>query len=144
MTTKPAIRRSETEALLAGKKASRWRVVAAGDQRLYNVGIDADGTLWNPNHYPEALVRAAIAAAEENKAQRRRDAAKRAVATRARRYEERIQQIADVIRTGKGIGNTTHCVVCKKALTDTVSQERGIGPECWDRIPQTIEQRRQG
>ena len=87
-------------------------------------------------------MRAAIAAAEENKAQRRRDAAKRAVATRARRYEERIQQIADVIRTGKGIGNTTHCVVCKKALTDTVSQERGIGPECWDRIPQTIEQRR--
>src|SRR6185312_10271529 len=96
----------------------------------YNFGINRDGSLHNPKNHPEHAIRAIIDKEEERRRQVRVDGAKRAAVTRARRREARINQVANDIRTGKGIGNTTECVICEKSLTDVESQMRGIGPEC--------------
>jgi hypothetical protein len=44
---------------------SKYRWIKRGSVRLYNVGILADGTLYNPRGYPDALVRALVLAADE-------------------------------------------------------------------------------
>ena len=101
---------------------------------LHDIGILPDGSLHNPRGYPEDLLREAVATANERRRQRREDAKRRAAETRAKRLELRISETVRLILAGANIGPESHCVVCHKALVDPESFERGIGPECWDRI----------
>lgn len=120
---------------------SMWRQVISpneGGGMLFDVGILDDGTLHNPKGYPDDQVRAAVLAAEarrrERQHERRSAGAKKAAITRARRKEKRIAEAAKLLVAGKGIGNRSHCFVCKRGLSDPELIERGIGSECWQGV----------
>lgn len=108
-------------------------------ERLYDIGINADGTLHNPNGYPDADVRAAIAGAEERARQRRQEAAAKAAVTRRRRRERKVYEVAQRIATGGTYGPATACVICGRGLDDHQSIQRGIGSECWQFVLDLIE-----
>jgi hypothetical protein len=121
----------------------RYRCVYRSDEktteRLYDVGILADGTLHNPNGYPDDLVRTAVLAAEARRHERRSNAAKKAAETRRRRRQKQIWQVAKRILAGHGIGERHHCAICGRGLDDPTSIERGIGSECWQDVLNSIE-----
>jgi hypothetical protein len=120
----------------------RWVGNPDGGRPLYNVGILTDGTLHNPNGYPEDLVRRAVSEADARRQARRQEAAQRAAATRARRHERRVLQTAQAIVAGNQFGPRNHCVICRKALSDEASIARGIGSECWQHLLGRIERLR--
>jgi hypothetical protein len=111
---------------------SVWKWIYFRKKRLCDIGTLADGTLHNPNGYPEADVRAAIAYAEEERAKTRREGAAKAAKTRAIRRERDIAALAQLFLSGQGIGRQTRCAVCRKRLDDEASMTRGVGPECWN------------
>jgi hypothetical protein len=122
----------------------RWVRAVGGGSLLYDVGILADGTLHNPRNYPEADVRAAIAAVEAHRAARRRQGAIRAAETRRRRRELRVYAVVERLRLGHRYGPRGTCVVCAKGLSDAPSIARGIGPECWNDILGRLQQQEAG
>jgi hypothetical protein len=102
--------------------------------RLFNVGINTDGTLYNPNGYPEDEVRAAVLAADARRHERRSKAARRAAETRADRRQDRVTYIAKRVAAAQQTGPRQHCCVCGRYLTDPESITRGIGSECWQHV----------
>jgi hypothetical protein len=102
--------------------------------RLFDLGINADGTLHNPNGYSEDLVRSTILASEEARRRRRSEAAKKAAKTLQQRRKSRVWQIAERIAKKQQTGPRRHCCVCGRALDDPPSVERGIGSECWQGV----------
>jgi protein-arginine kinase activator protein McsA len=108
--------------------------VRHGNIELYQVGINADGSLWNPNGYPDDMVRAAIAAADSRRHERRSKAAKQAAETRAVRQQDRVGYIAKRVAAAQKTGPRSHCYVCGRHLTDPESITRGIGSECWQDV----------
>jgi hypothetical protein len=114
----------------------RWISPPDGtEQRLYNVGVLADGTLHNPNGYPPDIVRNAVEAANARRHLRRCEAAKRAGKTRALRREKRVEEAVRRLLAGLGIPHEgIHCWICGKALSDPDSMWRGIGSECWQEV----------
>jgi hypothetical protein len=128
------------------QKASMWKWVTVAEghgylrgSRLYDVGITADGTLHNPNGYPEEAVRAAIEGALERKHERRSEAAKKAADTRARRKEREVSKIVAQIKAGGALTPAGSCRLCGKALDDPESIGRGIGSDCWQFVLTVIE-----
>ena len=119
-----------------------YKYVGWQNGRLYDVGIFADGSLFNPHRYPEADVRTAIRETQERRHQRLSKAAKEAAVTRADRQELRVMEAAQRFVEGRGIGQRSHCYICSKHLTDPESIERGIGPECWQELLKRITERR--
>jgi len=125
-----------------------WRrVLSVVDQKpLYSVGILYGGKLWNPNGYPEDIVRASVLAAEEQKRQRiaanRRRGAQQAAKTRAQRHDTKLQDVAKQMLRDEKIGPADWCVLCGKPLSDPESIARGIGSECWQHVLQAIEKER--
>jgi hypothetical protein len=117
---------------------SKYTWVRYDNGRLFDVGILDDGTLHNPNGYPDEIVRNAVLAADARRHERRSKAAKKAAITRARRQERRVQQAAERILE-KDIGPRAHCYICGRHLTDEVSIRRGIGSECWQGVLDLIE-----
>ena len=112
-------------------------------KRLYNVGILPDGTLHNPNGYPEEMVRAAVLAADQRRHERRSQAATKAAATKSERRALKVLIIAKRAAAEQAVGPRSRCYVCGKKLTDRQSIDRGIGPECWqDVLNQITELRR--
>jgi hypothetical protein len=112
------------------------QVMARGQQyfthpssRLYNVGINADGSLHNPYGYPEDIVRSSIADRERVRA----NGVLCGVKTRAHRREDQIWQAVKLWRKGE-LTPARECRCCHKDLTDPPSIARGIGPECWPRV----------
>jgi hypothetical protein len=137
--TAPAAPAGEEEAM-KGDKLYNWvRDPRSPDGRLHGVGIMADGTLRNPNGYPEDLVREAVEAAEARKHAKRSRAAKRGAETKAKRRELNVARVIQQIADGKGHSGRRWCAICHKALKDPQSIERGIGPECWDGIARLME-----
>jgi Family of unknown function (DUF6011) len=131
----------------AGVRRWRWvlqdgRSLQDGGRRLHDVGILEDGTLHNPNGYPEAVVRAAIQAAEVRLHARRSQSALRAGEARRRRRERKVYLVARGISSGRAFGPQTHCVICWKWLSDPDSITRGIGSDCWQAVLADIEQQR--
>jgi hypothetical protein len=124
------------------KHDTKYRWVRNGSDYLYEVGILADDTLYNPRGYPEEVVRAAVLAANEDCRQRRSHSAKKAVETRARRREKRVYEVSQKLLLGHKYGPTTHCVICGKSLGDPQSIERGIGSDCWQEILRSLEKHR--
>jgi hypothetical protein len=117
-------------------KHYRWLTVYTdpGHAALYDVWIEPDGSLHNPRGYPEETARAAALKADVRKAERLAEARKRGVKKRQERQKARIYEAARRIVDEEGIGQRTHCYCCRKYLTDPESIERGIGPECWQRV----------
>jgi hypothetical protein len=107
---------------------------------FYDVGVNDDGSLHNPNGYPADLVRAAIAAAEERQHQRRKTAAAKAAKTRQARKEKRVYHVARRIVAGEAFGPGDACFICGRGLDDPQSIERGIGSECWQGVLGAIEE----
>ena len=64
-------------------------------------GILPDGTLHNPNNYPDDIVRAAVLAADARRHERRSQAAKRAAVTRSKRQERKVYAIAKALAAGE-------------------------------------------
>ena len=89
--------------------------------------------------YPDDLVRAAVTAADERKRQRRQASARKAAATRKRRNERLVHETAQRVARDEACGPRTACVVCGRRLDDPRSVQRGIGPECWQRILDAVE-----
>jgi DNA repair exonuclease SbcCD ATPase subunit len=58
----------------------------------------------------------------------------RSLATRTRRREQKIAQIAKDFLLGKHIGNRYECAICGRHLSDPPSIARAIGSECWPRF----------
>jgi hypothetical protein len=116
---------------------SKWKWIwrdAEKTERLFQVGIDVDGTLWNPSGYPDDVVRAAISATEARRHERRSKAAKRAAETRTKRQQGRVGYIARCIAMRQQTGPRSYCYVCGRHLTDPESISRGIGSECWQDV----------
>jgi len=109
------------------------------DAKLHDVGILADGTLHNPNGYPEETVRDAVLAANARRHERRSRAAQKAAVTRRRRLERRTAAVARRILAGAGIGAREHCAICGRHLDDPASINRGIGSECWQAVLQIVD-----
>ena len=104
------------------------------------LGSVPDGTLHNPNGYPDDLVRAAVAAADARWHERRVKSAKKAVETRQRRHQARVDAIARRLVAGGAYGPSRHCASCGRALDDADSVRRGIGSECWQNVLGKIEE----
>jgi Family of unknown function (DUF6011) len=122
---------------LEEKQPEFWASWHAGDI-LRDVGILADGTLHNPNGYPEDIVRLAIMEALERQKKRRSDAAKRAAKTRAIRMEKKVYEVVQKIGLGHKYGPASRCYICLKGLDDPQSIERGIGSDCWQRVMELL------
>jgi Family of unknown function (DUF6011) len=115
----------------------RWVYHADGTTKLHDVGIWPDGTLYNPNGYPDEAVRAAVFVADQRRHERRSRAAKEAAQTRRRRRARKIQAIAK--KGADKVGPRSHCYICGRHLDDLQSIARGIGPECWQDFLQFVE-----
>jgi hypothetical protein len=123
----------------ADKRNSIWSRVGS----FRDVGLLADGSLFNPRSYPEAEVRAAIQKAQEELRQRRSAAAQKASVTRGRRHDKRVAEMARRIASIGGIPinlNAKHCQLCGKHLSDPESMGRGVGSECWQGVLAMAEQ----
>jgi hypothetical protein len=130
---------ARADPLVIRKGDAVYRKVRWATGHLYNVGVLADGSLFNPHGYPEADVRVAIKDAQERRHQRRSKSAKAAAETRNHRQELRVLETAKRIFAGHGIGQRKHCYICGKGLSDPESIQRGIGPECWQEILTNME-----
>lgn len=124
------------------KRDYHWRYIRRDGEGFDNVGINRDGSLWNPNGYPEERVRPVVERIVNEKLEERAAAIKRGVEKRKRRRLSRIAEAAHRLRTQAGIGDRVSCYCCLKALTDPVSIKRGIGPECWEHVVRRMEQDR--
>jgi hypothetical protein len=113
---------------------SRYKWVYHGDETLRDVGILADGTLHNPNGYPDDWVRAAVTAADARRHERRSRCAKKAAQTRRLRQQHRVAEIAARILARQGIPPGKNCAICGRFLDDPASINRGIGSECWQGV----------
>jgi hypothetical protein len=115
---------------------TRWNWVRHpnGTDRLYDVGILADGSLRNPNNYDPELVREAVLDAQENRRLRRSLAAIRAARTREERKARLVYEVARRIVAGAKTGPRRRCVICGTSLSDPESRNRGIGSECCQRV----------
>lgn len=111
-------------------------------RRLTDVGILDDGTLHNPNGYPDDLVRQCVLAADEAVHLWRSEAAKKAAVTRAKRRERKVYIASEKIVQGHVYGPRTHCVICGKGVSDPPSIERGIGSDCWQDVLKQLEKRK--
>jgi hypothetical protein len=80
----------------------RYKWIQHEQQTLRDVEVLDDGSLHNPNGYPDDLVREAVAAANERRHQRRSRAAKKAAETRRRRTKQRVydELVAEVAEGG--------------------------------------------
>jgi hypothetical protein len=120
----------------------KWVRVEGGADRLFDVGILADGSLHNPCGYPEDVVRAAVASADARHHERRSAAAKKAALTRAKRQERKVAAVAKRILAGEGISAQSHCAICGRGLDDPESIARGVGSECWQDVVRIVERSR--
>lgn len=114
--------------------SGRWKFIRHEGTTLYQVGVDADGSLYNPNGYPADAVRAAVAAAERHEHERRSRSARQAAATRRSRQDKRVYETARRIIAGENFGPRERCCICGRGLADPDSIQRGIGSECWQLI----------
>lgn len=117
---------------------TRWKWIAHEGGKLYDVGVGPDGTLHNPNGYPDETVRAAVAAAEQRSHERRSRSARKAAETRRTRQDKRVYDAARRIAAGELFGPRKACYICGRGLDDSQSIRRGIGSECWQSVLDAI------
>lgn len=118
-----------------------WRSLQHDGHVLNKVYVNKDGTLYNPNGYPEGLVRAACAAADARRHAAMSKSAKKAAVTRAARKERKVYEVVRRLKDGGQLVPGTHCEICGKGLGDPASKSRGIGSDCWQFILSHIDGR---
>jgi len=101
---------------------------------LSKVGIDADGSLWNPNGYPEDEVRRAVEEANQRRKEVRSEAAKKAAVTRKLRVEKKTYEFAQRLKDTGHLTPSKHCLICRKRCSDPESVARGVGSDCWQNV----------
>ena len=111
-----------------------WRYIRRDGEQFNSIGVRTDGTLFNPNGYPEPVVRDVITWAEDRLKERRSRAAIKAGVTRAKRQELRVHRMAEKLLADERIPPTHYCYCCRRKLVDQESIDRSVGPECWDRV----------
>ena len=116
----------------------------APDVPLYvNVGFYHDGSLYNPDGYPEEAARAYIEPRylewKQERDERRKAGAAKAAKKRRHRREQRIHTAGAVLLREEPLGPRDDCYICHKKLDDEESVARGIGPECWQHVLEWIE-----
>ncbi|MGA7324073.1 MAG: DUF6011 domain-containing protein [Rhodomicrobium sp.] len=121
-------------------KSVHFRWIRHKAEILRDVGFNADGNLHNPNGYPEEIVRVAVSDAIARGKARRKEASAKAIVTRKRRRDNRVHSIAAKFLRNESIGPQHKCCICRRALTDDVSIERGIGSECWQDVLRAMDQ----
>lgn len=122
----------------AKAKSGDWKIGASAE-KFKDVGILADGTLHNPNNYPEDILRAALNRAAIRLHEWRSKSAKLAAVTRKKRVERKTYEVAQrFIATGRFEGPRHHCYICGKGLNDRESITRGVGSECWQKVLEII------
>lgn len=119
---------------------SNFQWIHHDGERLYSVGILPDGSLHNPNGYPDDVVRAAVQAAECRRHERRSQAAKKAAETRRRRTAKKVHDAAMRIVHSQHLGPRMNCYICGRSLDDPDSITRGIGSDCWQDVLAALEQ----
>jgi hypothetical protein len=88
----------------------RWKWVVGDDgEKYFNVGLNDDGSIYNPNGYPYALVRAAVEAAEARRHARASAAAQKAAQTRRRRTDELVYRTVERLRAAGSSPPGIHC-----------------------------------
>jgi Family of unknown function (DUF6011) len=131
------------EELIAWYSRSRQPAIGAS---LHSVGMYEDGRLYNPYGYPEDIVRRAVEPIytkwKEERDNRRKEGAAKAAVTRKRRHEKLIHAIAAKVVRDEKTGPSDFCILCKKAVTDPASIERGIGSDCWQGVLDSIERQK--
>jgi hypothetical protein len=120
----------------------RWVYTSDFKRKLHDVGILPDGTLHNPNNYPEDLVRESIASAQQRRHERRSRAAKEDAKTREERKQLMVWNVAWRMLRDEKIEPSLNCVICGKGLGDRESIARSIGSECWQHVLQAITEMR--
>jgi hypothetical protein len=123
-------------------KSHYWRNIwdhSDGYASYHNVGVNRDGSLHNPNGYPEDRLRASIDRVFQHRRQRRSDGAKKAAATRARRKEQLLYRVVQRLKDGGTFTAADNCEICGRMLDDPQSLARGIGSECWQRVLTALE-----
>ena len=121
---------------------TRWNWIGYKGVTYRQIGHNKDGSLYNPNGYPEDVVLAVTEWADAERKKRRSDAAKKAAETRRKRHERHVYEVTKRITEGHVYGPATHCVVCKRSIDDPKSVERGIGSDCWQDILRHLERPR--
>jgi len=120
-----------------------YGVISRDGKTFNDVGIYSDGTLHNPNGYPDDEVRAVFLKVEAERQERIRErrarGAKKAVETRKQRREKKIYEVVKRMMADDPIGRGFCCAICGRLLEDPQSRERGIGPECWQDIIGLVE-----
>jgi hypothetical protein len=94
----------------------RWNWIRHEGVRYWDLGRNPDGTLHNPNGYPEEVVLAAIEGAEERRHRTRSNAAKKAAKTRQERKDRLVYQVVERLKAGGKLVPGTHCEICGRAL----------------------------
>lgn len=122
------------------KGDSVYTSIGFGRHALYSVGIFRDGSLWNPNGYPEDKVREAVLAANERRRVERSKAAQEGAKVRAARQQRQTAALVRRYLAGEHIfGPLIHCAICGKAIDDRQSIERGVGSDCWQKLLQAAQ-----
>ena len=110
------------------------------EEGMADISMSRDGTIDNPNGYPEEDVRTALRNLVGRYLQAVSDRAKKAAETRKRRVEKKVYEVAQRILDGKpGLSGRKSCYVCGKGFSDQKSIGRGVGPECWSHVLARIE-----
>jgi hypothetical protein len=118
-------------------KSHHWRSIwdySDGFVSYRNVGVEQDGSLFNPNGYPEDKLRLVIERVFEEKHKRRSAGAKKAAVTRAKRVEAKLYEVVQRLKDGGTFLTAAECEICGKRLDDPQSRARGIGSDCWQRV----------
>ncbi len=118
---------------------SRWKYIRYDGDVYRDLGVDQDGSVYNPHGYPEDIVRAAVSKAEARRHERASVAAKKSADTHRQRKERNVYQVAQRLKNGGALTPGTHCHICGRGLDDPESKARGIGSDCWQLILASIE-----
>jgi hypothetical protein len=125
--------RTEMLGYLNGQPIQRWSRIEMGCGYVRHVTFNADSTVVYDGDELTALQ--ALVTANRRCKKRRSDGARKAAATRARRKELRLAEIASYWQeTGRLPGPLPACSLCGRKLTEPESIKRGIGPECWEGV----------
>lgn len=123
-------------------KVMRWYWMRDGDVRFEHVTYDGttataeradriQGSSIEQITVDQAAVLVAVTKELERWKRWRSEAAKKATVTKALRKTARFKQVVSILRAQGMLQPRDHCAICGKRLTDSVSKQRGIGPECW-------------
>jgi hypothetical protein len=124
-----------------GDKTRSW---SAGDAKVHRDGSIACRTDRDPAE-ARAEIKHQIEEAGERQRKKRSQAAKKSADDLGDRRRPDVRRLREINLVAEGYlasgvwTPASKCRCCHRDLTDPVSRERGIGPECFDRILKVIE-----